>query len=512
MPNRLRLSLAAASLLAGCLVPALAQDTPPPATDASALTAAAPAPASAPLTLEECVRRALEHGFDLEIQRYTPAIAKASVDIARGSFIPMLSLTGSQSHSNTGPIGSAPGTTSDAGLTNLGITELLQTGTAVSVSTSLDRTQNNPASLAALTGFYNPAYTSDLTVSVTQPLLRGAGTAVTTATLNRARIGQQRAGFDFKAQALNIVQQTEGAYYNLVYAREQLGVYKVSLDLANRLLDEAQEKKTVGTATDIDVLLGQVGVANARSNVLSAEKSVKDNADALLALIGRFELDAPLGTTKLEDFSGQLPVIESSYQLAMRNQPDYISAKMQLDQFKLDLSVAKDALKPTLNLNGALGFNGTKGSGSDAFSSAADRDNNTWQVGFTLSYPWGQVSDKARYHQSLSTLNQQTLIVRQLEQSILVQVRSAVRAVETNSEKVKIAALAAEYSAKQYDLELARFAAGLATSREVLQTQSDLENARVAELQARITLQNSISALHRLEGSSLDRYHLTLPE
>ena len=129
-----------------------------------------------------------------------------------------------------------------------------------------------------------------------------------------------------------------------------------------------------------------------------------------------------------------------------------------------------------------------------------------------MSYPWGQVSDKARYRQSLATLNQQTLTVRQLEQSILVQVRSAVRAVETNSEKVKIAAVGTEFSAKEYDLEIARFAAGLATSRDVLQAQSDLENARVTELQARVTLQNSISALHRLEGSSLERYHITLPE
>jgi hypothetical protein len=39
-----------------------------------------------------------------------------------------------------------------------------------------------------------------------------------------------------------------------------------------------------------------------------------------------------------------------------------------------------------------------------------------------------------------------------------------------------------------------------------------LENARVAELQARITLQNSISALHRLEGSSLERYQIALSE
>jgi outer membrane protein TolC len=265
-------------------------------------------------------------------------------------------------------------------------------------------------------------------------------------------------------------------------------------------------------ATDIDVLQAQVGVANARSNVLSGEKSVHDTSDALLAIIGRFELDSPLGVAKFDDFTGQLPVTASSYQLALHNQPDYISATMQLDQLKLDLMVAKNGLKPTLNVDGALGLNGTRGSSYAAINSAVARDNNSWQLGLTLSYPLGRVSDKARYRQSLSLLDQQTLVVRQLEQSILVQVRAAVRTVETNNEKVKIAALAAEFSGKQYDLESARFAAGLATSRDVLQTQSDLQNARVAELQARITLQNSISALHRLEGSSLERYQIALSE
>lgn len=505
MPNRLRFSLAAASLFAGLSLPVSAQPTPPPAAEAAAATA----PAIAPLTLEDCIKRALQNGFAIEIQRYNPSMAKDSVEIARGAFTPVLTASGSQSHINTGPVQAIPGNRQDSRDFRLGVTEQFQTGTTVNVSTDLGRSYGNQA---LLNNLYNVTYNSDLSVSLTQPLLRGFGTAVTTANLNRAKIGQTRAGFDFRAGALDIIQQTEGAYYNLVYAREQLSVFRVSLSLANRLLEEAQAKKTVGTATDIDVLQAQVGVANAQSNVLSGEKSVQDTADALLAIIGRFELDAPLGVAKFEDFTGQLPVIASSYQLALKNQPDYISAKMQLDQLKLDLSVAKDALKPTLNLDGALGFNGVQGSTSDAINSAINRDNNSWQLGLTLNYPLGRVSDKARYRQSLSTLEQQTLAVRQLEQSILVQVRSAVRTVETNTEKVKIAALAAEFSSKQYDLESARFAAGLATSRDVLQTQSDLQNARVAELQARITLQNSISALHRLEGSSLERYQIVLSE
>ncbi len=508
MSNRLRSSLVAACLLAGLCQLVGDTDTPPPSNPA-APSAAPSAPAGAPLTLEECVRRALQHGFDIEIQHYNESMAKDSIDVARGSFSPTLSLNGTQSHSDTAPVGTIAGTKSDARDARLGVTELLKTGTSVSVSTDLARSASNPASLIS---FYNPVYNSDLTVTVTQPLLRGAGTAVTTAALDQARIGFTRAGFDYRAKALDIVQQTETDYYALVYAREQLRVYHVSLDLANRLLEEAQAKKTVGTATNIDVLQALVGVATARSNVLTAEKSVKDSSDALLALIGRFELDTALGDAKFEDFTGELPVIESSYQLALHHQPDYISAKMQLDQMQLDILVTKNALKPTVNLEGVLGFNGARGNTADAYDSLANHDNNSWELDLTVSYPWGRISDKARYRQSLSTYNQQALTVRQLEQSILVQVRSAVRAVETNAEKVKIAALAAEFSTREYDLENARFTAGLATSRDVLQAQSDLQTARVAELEARITLQTSISALHRVEGSSLDRYHLAAPE
>ena len=83
-----------------------------------------------------------------------------------------------------------------------------------------------------------------------------------------------------------------------------------------------------------------------------------------------------------------------------------------------------------------------------------------------------------------------------------MQVRSAVRSVETNTENVKIASLSSSLSQKQYELEKARFDAGLSTSYRVLQAQTDLDTARVNELQAKVALNNAIAALHRIEGSS----------
>lgn len=205
------------------------------------------------------------------------------------------------------------------------------------------------------------------------------------------------------------------------------------------------------------------------------------------------------------------PFSSSSYQMAKQNQPDFLSSKAAIDQLKLDLVVAKDATKPDLSVGAAVGLNGNRGNAENAFGDALDRQNNSWQVDFAFSYPWGQKSDKARYRQSLSTLNREETRLRLIEQNIEVSVRSAVRAVETNTESVKIAALASDLSEKQYELEKARFDAGLSTSYLVLQSQNDLDSARVNELLAKVNLHTAVAALHRIEGSSLQRYSVVLP-
>lgn len=486
----------AALLLSACLTATVvpAQDNPP-------ATAGTPG-----LTLEQCIARALQKNFDLEIGRFNPQIAQDSIAVAASGYQPVFTVSGSHGKSTTGTTSLAAGSSATSSDLRAGVTQQLYSGTTLSASSRLDRSAATPA-FSSL----NPAYDADLTLSVRQNLLTGFGSEVNRASLNRARIGFDIANLTFKAAALNVIQETENAYYNLVFAREQLTVRNFSLALANKLFDEARTRRDTGVATDLDVLQAEVGVANARRNVLLAEQSVKDRQDALLALIGQFELDSSVGPVRFAEVTAATPVFASSYQMARQNQPDYLASVATIEQLKLDLKVAQDATKPDLSVGAALGFSGRNGSGSSAFGDALDRQNHSWQVDFAFSYPWGQTAGKARHRQSLSTLSREQSRLHQLEQNIEVQVRSAVRSVETNLESVKIATLASELSQKQYELEKARFDAGLSTSRRVLEAQNDLETNRVNELQAKVTLHSAISALHRIEGSSLQRYSISLP-
>jgi outer membrane protein TolC len=93
----------------------------------------------------------------------------------------------------------------------------------------------------------------------------------------------------------------------------------------------------------------------------------------------------------------------------------------------------------------------------------------------------------------------------------MLDVRIAVRAVETNLVAVEIAQKATELATRQYEQQKARFDAGLSTSRIVLQFQDDLEAARNSELSAKLNLRRAVSELRRLEGTSLQRFKVEMP-
>jgi outer membrane protein TolC len=474
----------------------------------SAFTLAAePDSGVAPLTLGECIRRALAHGFDMELQLHDLELAKDNLPIARSVFHPVLSADAGKGSSRFPATLESSRLNSETVDTSVGVAQRFWPGTVVGLSSDLGRLTSSPSPSLSL---FNPSYSSGLTLSLSQPLLRGFG-AINTVPIRQAEIGLDIAERSYADRALDVIQATEGAFYLLSGARDQVNVFTISLQLAQTLLKEAEGRHRAGMATKLDLLQAQVGIANARLNLLQAEKAVKSSEDDLLALIGQFELDAPLGATVIDETAPDAtPSVDESYALALEAQPAYRNARAALELTKLQLLLAKDDLKPALDLGFSLDLGGEDGNRRRAFEDAFDSERSAWQLGLSVTYPLGRVGEKARYRQSRTALSRSELALHQLEQQILVSVREAVRDVETAQESVKIAALAANLADQQRDAENRRFRAGLSTSRRVLESQTDLEAARVAELQARLDLRVALSALYRIEGSALRRYGITL--
>ena len=107
-------------------------------------------------------------------------------------------------------------------------------------------------------------------------------------------------------------------------------------------------------------------------------------------------------------------------------------------------------------------------------------------------------------------LQREQLRIRDTEQNMMKEIRTAVRAVDTGLEQVNIAQLRSRLSTEEYELKKSKFEAVLSTSRLVLDAQQRSDQARVSELQSYVDLKNTWSALRRLQGTSLDTYGIAM--
>lgn len=498
------------SFLGLCLLGALgahAQDAVP----STAGSATAPQ-SKVDMTVEQAVALAIAKNYDIQIQEYSVLSSKESINVAKADYDPSLSAQTNHSvnvrAAQTTLEGAALPRT-EAATGTVTVTQKVSTGANVQLQANLfNRSQSNQ-SINTL----NPSYNTGLTLTVNQPLLRGMGRTYNLANIKLAVIGLDIANMNYTGRVLDTIQSVENAYANLVSAREALDVRQFSLKLAVTSDDETKARKNAGLLTDLDVYNSEFNVVSSRNGVLQAEQSVRASEDSLRNLLGGDSYDvAIVPSTGIPNYTSPAPSVDAAYRIALQNQTDYQARLATIKQNELNVTVAKSNRLPSLGLSGTLGYTGLDDTFQNSWDKVGDHKTYNWTLGLNFSMPWGLRAENARYRTALNNLSVTRLQLKQLEQSLLVQVRSAVRTVEFNIESVRLNNLASQLSQKKYDFEKARYDVGQSTARNLLQAQSDLETARLSELQARVSLNTALNALQRLEGVTLDRYHITVPQ
>ena len=100
--------------------------------------------------------------------------------------------------------------------------------------------------------------------------------------------------------------------------------------------------------------------------------------------------------------------------------------------------------------------------------------------------------------------------MKQQEQNIYLEIKRAVRAVETNYQRVEAYKIARELREQQLEAEEEKLKVGLTTSYFVLQYQRDLATALTTELEAIIDYNLSLANLSRAMGISLEEKNISM--
>jgi outer membrane protein TolC len=176
------------------------------------------------------------------------------------------------------------------------ITRALPFGMSVGLSLNGRRFQRNAQIVpsSSQTVQIGPGYGFDLTLDVTQSLLRGFGTAVGRADLDIARIDARRVDLEAAQAASAAIADALVGYYELWYAEQALSIENEALALAQRQHEEALERVRLGALSEVDALELESQVASLAEQVVLQEGTLAQRRDALLRLLG---VGREMGTT-----------------------------------------------------------------------------------------------------------------------------------------------------------------------------------------------------------------------
>jgi len=488
-----------------------------------------------PLTLDDCIVKAVDNNLGVAVEVLNPELAGFSVLRAKEIFIPSLSFGYSTQNTNTPSfswIEAADNVATDYIDYSARLTQLIPTGGQVTASFY---TYKNDTNLKFQT--INPRYGSTLTLNFTQPLLKDFGLKMTRKEIIIAQNNRDISENQFKSTLLETVFNAEEAYWNLVYSIENLKVMQRSLDLAEKLLAKNQKEVEVGTLAEIEIVSAQAEVATRKADILQAEAMVKNYEALLKTIINLTAEELPPGSevipTDKPFFQRREISLEEALKKAMDNRPDLQSYRIDLDSKNLEVSYAKNQLLPDLSFQAAYwspGISGTQilylddnplsevvigeieGKAGDAISDAMNFKHKNWAVGLTLSIPMNTLLSRAQYAQARVSLDQTSLKIKNQEQQIYLEVQNAVRAVETDYLRVQAYEAARALAEKKLEAEEKKLLVGLTTNYLVLQYQRDLANAQGAELRAVIDYNLSLARLEKAMGTTLTTRNIKLTD
>ena len=469
------------------------------------------------LSLDEAVKRALESNADIAVEKFNPEFSAESVRGALGIYDPFLCATLRKSSSTAVADNAFSGGKTDTFTYNFAASQYLPTGATFGLSfNNFRQTSNN-----VITTF-NPAFRSSLNLSLTQPLLRNFRLDSQRLNLRVARKNREISELQFHQTVVNTIASVKQAYYDLVYAQDNLEAQKKSLALAQKQLDENRIKVKVGTMAPLDVVAADSEVALREEGVITAEGALGDAEDVIKRAIFPKNDPASWGLHVVPTdrpaaaAAGTAAVdVEAAIRTALEKRTDVIVARKGLERADISLDFSRSQQLPQVDLvasYGTAGLGGTQildpltreplvppipGGYGDALSQVFGRDFPSWSIGVNVSYSVGNRTAAAGTAQARISRDQAAASLQRLELNVAQEVRSAGRAVETNSKRVESTKAARVLSEQRLDAEEKKFAAGMSTNFFVTQAQRDLAVAEVAELRALADYRKSVINFER---------------
>ena len=298
------------------------------------------------MSLNDCLRMALEQNLDIKIGRSSPQIAQFSLDGSYGYYDPLLESRAQQNYSarpgKLDPnVGAIPGSTTWNEDFWLSLKGNLPTGARYELSSHLNRLSGDSnLNLTNATAFQ---YSPETAISVTQPLLKDFWIDDGRLKIKLAKKDIKRSELNLQTTIMGIVYQVSQVYYDLVAARDQVKVREMAVQLKQQFLLETRKKVEAGSLAPLEEKQAESEAATARADLIKVRYDAEAAENNLKGLIT--DHFTSIHSTTIEPTEKLLAVSQlinlvESWRTGVERRPDYLEKKEILDVIdRLGLSV-----------------------------------------------------------------------------------------------------------------------------------------------------------------------------
>jgi outer membrane protein len=455
------------------------------------------------LTLEECRALTLENNLDLRAELINPSIAQERVNQEEARFESTFS-AGTRYIRNDSPTASIiQASKSDMVYTTLGVEMPLRTGGTLSFDLADQLYKSN------LRGFEDPkSYTTDLSASISQPLLKNAGKNTSTYSIRVAQYNSGLTSLRTKAEAIRILTDVDKSYWRLYASRRMLEVTKQQYDLAKTTFEETKRFVEVGVKPRIEIIRTEAGMAKSLKDIISAENDVRVKERDLKRTLNKKGLGMGTKTiiipSSLPDPLRYEIDREKMVKNALENRMEMLELELQIAQDSMNIDFNRNQTLPQLTFEYKYNINGLGSEGrSDAYDMLYKDEHHDHTAGLNLTVPLGNKKAISALRQSVYERAQRLTSKEGKEAEIRSQVLNQIDTLEANWQGILASRQNTLLSDEQYKAEKRQYELGLVSSKDVLTAQTELAQAQMSEIQAITDYQISIIDLAYATGTLL---------
>ena len=319
------------------------------------------------LSMNDAIKRALENNNDIEVARDDVRFAETQLRALEGIFDPIFGFT-PQYDKRISPQQSSLGGSGSTGTTSTttyswGPTVSKQFGRGggnyfVNFANSHTDTSNSFSLL-------NPFYSSNLSLSFTQPLWRDRSIDNNRRQIRIQRKRLDQSDADFRNRTIQVITQVQQAYWELVFALRDQQNQLANLNLSRESLRNVEAQISAGAKAPLERAEVQTELANRESSLLLAVQNVAIAENNLKILIFKDpsspEWNAQLTPTDNPKFDSTPVNLDEALKAARDNRPELKRLRLQNEINGIDIQYFKNQTRPQVDLTGALALTGLAG-------------------------------------------------------------------------------------------------------------------------------------------------------